>query len=209
VLIAKGGNGGLGNIHFKSSTNRAPGNHAGQGRAARPASSNSRCWPTSACSACPTPASRPSSARCPAAKAQGRRLPLHHAAPEPRRGARRRQPQLRHRRHPRPDRGRRRRRRASATSSSSTCSAPACCCTWSTSPPSIPRPIRRKDAKAILKELKKYDEALYKKPRWLLINKIDLVPEDEREARVAALVKSYKPKKHFVISAISGEGCRA
>jgi GTP-binding protein len=65
-----------------------------------------------------------------------------------------------------------------------------------------------KDAKAILKELKKYDEALYKKPRWLLINKIDLVPEDEREARIAALVKSYKPKKHFVISAISGEGCR-
>jgi GTP-binding protein len=65
-----------------------------------------------------------------------------------------------------------------------------------------------KDAKAILKELKKYDEALYKKPRWLLINKIDLVPEDEREARVAALVKSYKPKKHFVISAISREGCR-
>jgi GTPase involved in cell partitioning and DNA repair len=65
-----------------------------------------------------------------------------------------------------------------------------------------------KDAKAILKELKKYDEALFKKPRWLLINKIDLVPEDEREARIAALVKSYKPKKHFVVSAISGEGCR-
>jgi GTP-binding protein len=65
-----------------------------------------------------------------------------------------------------------------------------------------------KDAKAILKELKKYDAALFKKPRWLLINKIDLVPEEEREARIAALVKSYKPKKHFVISAISGEGCR-
>ncbi len=65
-----------------------------------------------------------------------------------------------------------------------------------------------KDAKAILKELKKYDPALHKKPRWLLINKIDLVPEDEREARIAALVKSYKPKKHFVVSAISGEGCR-
>jgi GTP-binding protein len=65
-----------------------------------------------------------------------------------------------------------------------------------------------KDAKAILKELKKYDEALFKKPRWLLINKIDLVPEDGREARIAALVKSYKPKKHFVISAISGNGCR-
>ena len=65
-----------------------------------------------------------------------------------------------------------------------------------------------KDAKAILKELKKYDEALYKKPRWLIINKIDLVAEDEREARIAALVKSYRPKRHFVVSAISGTGCR-
>jgi GTP-binding protein len=65
-----------------------------------------------------------------------------------------------------------------------------------------------KDAKAILKELKKYDQALHKKPRWLLINKIDLVPEEEREARIAVLVKSYKPKRHFVISAISGVGCR-
>jgi len=64
-----------------------------------------------------------------------------------------------------------------------------------------------KDAKAILKELKKYDKALHDKPRWLLINKIDLVPEEEREARVAALVKAYKPKRHFVISAISRSGC--
>jgi GTP-binding protein len=68
-------------------------------------------------------------------------------------------------------------------------------------------PLR--DAKAIVKELKKYDEALYKKPRWLLINKIDLVPEDERKARIAALVKCYgKVDRHFVISAINGGGCR-
>ena len=65
-----------------------------------------------------------------------------------------------------------------------------------------------KDAKAILKELKKYDQALFEKPRWLVINKIDLVPEEERAARVKALVKSYKPERHFVISAISREGCR-
>jgi GTP-binding protein len=65
-----------------------------------------------------------------------------------------------------------------------------------------------KDAKAILKELKKYDQALFDKPRWLVINKIDLVPEEERAARVKALVKSYKPERHFVISAISREGCR-
>jgi GTP-binding protein len=66
-----------------------------------------------------------------------------------------------------------------------------------------------KDAKAILKELKKYDQSLFDKPRWLLINKIDLVPEEEHKSRINALVKSYKPAKHFVISAISKEGCKA
>lgn len=65
-----------------------------------------------------------------------------------------------------------------------------------------------KDAKAILKELRKYDQALYDKPRWLVINKIDLVPEEERQARVAALVRSYKPERHFITAAVSGEGCR-
>jgi GTP-binding protein len=65
------------------------------------------------------------------------------------------------------------------------------------------------DASAILEELKKYDPALYAKPRWLVINKIDLVPEEERAARVAALAKGYGPvEKHFAISAISGGGCR-
>jgi GTP-binding protein len=66
-----------------------------------------------------------------------------------------------------------------------------------------------KEAKAIIKELRKYDEALYEKPRWLVINKIDLVPEEERKARIAALVKGYgKGVRHFVISAVNGEGCR-
>jgi GTP-binding protein len=66
-----------------------------------------------------------------------------------------------------------------------------------------------KEAKAIIKELRKYDEALYDKPRWLVINKIDLVPEEERKARIAALVKGYgKGVRHFVISAVNGEGCR-
>jgi GTP-binding protein len=74
--------------------------------------------------------------------------------------------------------------------------------------PFDPEASPAKDAKAILKELKKYDQSLFDKPRWLLINKIDLVPEDERETRIKALVKSYKPVKHFVISAISREGCR-
>ena len=31
-------------------------------------------------------------------------------------------------------------------------------------------------AKAIVAELKKYDQALYEKPRWLVLNKLDMVP---------------------------------
>jgi len=75
--------------------------------------------------------------------------------------------------------------------------------------PFDPQAQPARDAKAIIKELKKYDEALYRKPRWLVINKIDLIPEDERKKRIAALVKGYgKVDRHFVISAIDGAGCR-
>lgn len=38
-------------------------------------------------------------------------------------------------------------------------------------------------AQKILNELKKYDESLYQKPRWLVLNKLDLVGE-ERQAEV-------------------------
>jgi GTP-binding protein len=38
-------------------------------------------------------------------------------------------------------------------------------------------------AKAIVNELKKYDKALYNKPRWLVLNKLDMVPAEERAAR--------------------------
>jgi GTPase len=65
------------------------------------------------------------------------------------------------------------------------------------------------DARAIVKELKRYDESLYEKPRWLVLNKLDLVPEEERKKRVAAFVKAYRWKGPvFAIAAIAGEGCR-
>ncbi|HQR04277.1 MAG: GTPase ObgE [Proteobacteria bacterium] len=68
-------------------------------------------------------------------------------------------------------------------------------------------PVR--DARAILAELQKYDTALYEKPRWLVINKIDLVPEEEREARIAALIGGYgEVERHFVISGLTGDGCK-
>ena len=65
------------------------------------------------------------------------------------------------------------------------------------------------DARAIVKELQRYDEALFNKPRWLVLNKLDLIPEEERAARVAAFVKSYRWKGPvFAITAINGDGCR-
>ncbi len=36
-------------------------------------------------------------------------------------------------------------------------------------------------ARKILRELESYDESLYQKPRWLVLNKLDLVAEDERQ----------------------------
>jgi GTP-binding protein len=68
-------------------------------------------------------------------------------------------------------------------------------------------PVR--EARAIVEELRKYDEDLYLKPRWLVLNKLDLIPEEEREARVKAFVKAYKWKGPvFAIAAISGENCQ-
>ena len=65
-------------------------------------------------------------------------------------------------------------------------------------------------AKAIVGELKKYDEALYKKPRWLVLNKLDMVPSDERAARVSEFVKRMRYKGPvFEISALTHEGCEA
>jgi GTP-binding protein len=46
-----------------------------------------------------------------------------------------------------------------------------------------------KEAKAIVKELKKYDESLVDKPRWLVLNKLDMVPEEERKKLVKDFLK--------------------
>lgn len=63
-------------------------------------------------------------------------------------------------------------------------------------------------AKAIVGELKKYDAALYEKPRWLVLNKLDMIPADERVARVKDFVKRLRFKGPvFEISALTREGC--
>jgi GTP-binding protein len=63
------------------------------------------------------------------------------------------------------------------------------------------------EAKAIVNELKKYDEELYNKPRWLVLNKIDMVPDAKQV--VADFVREYGwDGRVFSISAISGVGCK-
>jgi GTPase len=63
-------------------------------------------------------------------------------------------------------------------------------------------------AKAIVAELKKYDQSLYDKPRWLVLNKLDMVPVEDREKRVKDFVKRFKWKGPvFQISALTREGC--
>ena len=66
-----------------------------------------------------------------------------------------------------------------------------------------------KDARAIVSELKKYDPALHAKPRWLVLNKTDMLPAGERDQALQRFVKAYRWKgRWFAISALTGEGCR-
>ena len=67
------------------------------------------------------------------------------------------------------------------------------------------------DARAIVGELEKYSPELAAKPRWLVLNKLDLIPEEERAQRVADFLAAYgatAETPHFTVSAISGDGCK-
>jgi GTP-binding protein len=65
------------------------------------------------------------------------------------------------------------------------------------------------DARAIVKELKRYDQSLFDKARWLVLNKLDLVEPDERAQRIAAFIDAYRwTEPVFAIAAINGDGCR-
>jgi len=65
-------------------------------------------------------------------------------------------------------------------------------------------------AKAIVAELKKYDPALHAKPRWLVLNKLDTLSDDERGPRVKDFIKRMRYKGPvFEISALTHMGCDA
>jgi GTP-binding protein len=66
-----------------------------------------------------------------------------------------------------------------------------------------------RDIRALANELKKYDAALFKKPRWLVFNKADLLPGDAAEERARGIVRKLRTKAPwFLISAINGKGCK-
>jgi GTPase len=64
-----------------------------------------------------------------------------------------------------------------------------------------------KEGEAIINELKKYSIDLFNKPRWLILNKIDLITNlDQIQDEIKSKMK-WKGKV-FCISAINGKGCR-
>jgi len=63
--------------------------------------------------------------------------------------------------------------------------------------------------RAIERELEKHDPALLDKPRWLVLNKADLLPRDEAQSRAEAVVAALGwNAPWFVTSALSREGTR-
>src|SRR5580698_4021617 len=68
-------------------------------------------------------------------------------------------------------------------------------------------PVR--DARAIVAELKKFDKSLTLKPRWLVMTKRDLLPDDEAEARARDIVRRLRFRgPHFLVSAATGRGTK-
>jgi GTPase len=68
-------------------------------------------------------------------------------------------------------------------------------------------PVR--DARNIVAELKKFGKDLAAKPRWLVINKRDLLPDDEAEKLAADIARRLRYRgPRFLISAATGRGTR-
>jgi GTP-binding protein len=66
-----------------------------------------------------------------------------------------------------------------------------------------------KDARSIVGELKKFSKDLAVKPRWLILNKIDLAPDDEVERRCAEIVRRLRWRgPTFRISGVTGAGTK-
>jgi len=66
-----------------------------------------------------------------------------------------------------------------------------------------------KDARAIVGELKKFSKDLIEKPRWLVLNKIDLLPAKEAEQKCAEIVRRLRWKGPvYRISGVTKQGTK-
>ncbi len=63
------------------------------------------------------------------------------------------------------------------------------------------------NARIILGELEKYSDKLFNKPRWLVFNKVDLISEEEAQARAKTIADALGWEgKYYLISAASRQG---
>jgi GTP-binding protein len=63
--------------------------------------------------------------------------------------------------------------------------------------------------RAVEGELGQYSDALADRPRWLVLNKLDLLPAEQRKKRTAAIVKKLKWKGPvYGISALTADGTK-
>ena len=71
----------------------------------------------------------------------------------------------------------------------------------------LTQPAAARDVRVIAAELKKFEDGLARKPRWLLFNKIDAV--DDADARIRKIVAALRWKRPwYKVSALTGAGCR-
>ena len=62
-------------------------------------------------------------------------------------------------------------------------------------------------AQKILEELRRYDDSLYDKPRWLVLNKIDLLPADQIEVLCESIIQGLGWQgPAYRVSALASDG---
>ena len=200
--IAKGGNGGLGNLHFKSQHQpRAAAVHAAAGRASsRKLKLELRVLADVGLLGMPNAGKSTLIARGLGRAAEGRRLSVHDAASRTSASCASTPEQsfvvadI-----PGPDRRRGRRRRARPPVPAPPAAHAAAAAPRRHRAARRERRSGRAGARPSSRSCKKYDAALAAKPRWLVLNKIDLMPAEERAERVAAFVQA---------AALEGPGVR-
>ncbi len=63
--------------------------------------------------------------------------------------------------------------------------------------------------KALVSELKQFDQTLFEKPRWIVLNKLDTVDDEELSLAKQNIQSELSWEEPiFAISAVSGEGCK-